>query len=80
MAVNFDDIATQASALSLQDRARLAHQLLRSLDEGEDDDPAEVERLWAIEIERRVDELDRGLVETFDGEEVMAQARARLKR
>jgi len=42
------------------------------------DDPAEVERLWAEEIKLRVGEIDRGEAETFDGEEVMAELRARV--
>jgi len=79
MAANYDDIVARVSGLPLEDRARLAHWLLTSLDEGEDDDPAEVERLWAEEIERRVGELERGEAETYPAEEVLAEARRLLK-
>lgn len=43
----------EALALDDGDRAHLATELLRSLDEPASDSQEEVDRLWAIEIERR---------------------------
>jgi putative addiction module component (TIGR02574 family) len=66
----------EAAALTLprRDRARLAQRLLESLDED-----SEVEQAWAAEVERRLDEHDRGQVQAIPGEEVFAKARARLR-
>ncbi|MEW6486917.1 MAG: addiction module protein [Thermodesulfobacteriota bacterium] len=66
----------EAAALTLPrcDRARLAQRLLESLDED-----SEVEQAWAAEVERRLDEHDRGQVQAIPGEEVFAKARARLR-
>ncbi|MCA9431915.1 MAG: addiction module protein [Candidatus Omnitrophica bacterium] len=38
----------------------------------------EIDRLWAEEAERRIDELDSGEVEEIPGEQVFAEIRARL--
>ena len=68
------ELEAAALKLPLRDRARLAHRLLESLDED-----SEVEQAWAAEGERRLDEYDRGQVQTIPGEEVFAKARARLR-
>lgn len=62
-----------ALALPREERARLAQRLIESLD----DDP-EVEEAWAIEIQRRLDSIDRGEVEMIPAEQVLAEARRRL--
>ncbi|HEV7670236.1 MAG TPA: addiction module protein [Thermoanaerobaculia bacterium] len=46
-------ILAEALKLPAKERAAVAAELLSSLDESESDDPAEVERLWAEEAERR---------------------------
>jgi len=46
-------VLEEALKLPANERADVAAELLASLDEAEADDPAEVERLWAEEIERR---------------------------
>jgi putative addiction module component (TIGR02574 family) len=46
-------LLTKALALSDDDRAGLAAELLASLDEPTSDSQEDIERLWAIEIERR---------------------------
>jgi putative addiction module component (TIGR02574 family) len=66
----------EAAALSLprSERARLAERLIASLDED-----SEVEQAWAAEIRRRLDALDGGEVELIPAEEVLAEARRRIK-
>jgi putative addiction module component (TIGR02574 family) len=70
------EIYEAALKLDLRDRAELAHELLRSLDELS---PEEIERLWLDEAERRLRELEEGRVQPIPGEQVLAEARARLR-
>ena len=51
------DILATALALPAPERARLAHELLVSLDEAEDPNAAEA---WLAEIGRRAREVDEG--------------------
>lgn len=51
------DIFAGAMALPVEKRARLAHELLASLDEGEDAGTAEA---WLEEIDRRAREVEDG--------------------
>lgn len=46
-------LLTEALELAVDDRAELAAELLASLDEPTSDSQEEVDRLWAVEIERR---------------------------
>ena len=59
-------------ALPPEDRERLVDQLLESLNE-----PAatELNAAWESEIERRLEEYDRGSVQAIDAEVVFAKAR-----
>jgi hypothetical protein len=50
----------------LKDRATLAKWIVESLDELSE---AEIEALWAEEAERRLDELEQGLVSEIPAEE-----------
>jgi putative addiction module component (TIGR02574 family) len=63
----FIDVWKEASELSEKDRADLAGLLIESL-EGQPE--PDVEAAWAAEIERRVAELDAGVVKTIPWEEV----------
>jgi putative addiction module component (TIGR02574 family) len=54
------DVLDQALALSVKQRARLAQELLHSLDEGPPEDPEVVARAWDDEIARRVDDVRAG--------------------
>ncbi|MBI4602782.1 MAG: addiction module protein [Planctomycetes bacterium] len=58
-----DEILPVALALPGEERARLAQELLRSLDESPD---AGASAAWAEEIERRIRELDSGLAKPVD--------------
>lgn len=68
--------ALEAAALllPLPERQKLAQRLLASLES----DP-KVEAAWDEEIERRVVAFEAGVYEAFPAEEVLAEARARLK-
>lgn len=69
------DLRDAALSLSRQERARLAHELLASLDGRVDDD---VDEAWARAVERRVEEVRDGSVELVDGDDVHRAIRARL--
>ena len=70
------ELMREALMLSARDRASMAHELLSSLESLSE---AEVEQLWVEEALRRSAELDAGLVETIPADQVVAEARARLK-
>ncbi len=71
-----DELKRAALRLSAAERASLAHELLSSLESLSE---AEVEQLWVEEALRRSAEIDAGLVETIPADQVIAEARARLK-
>jgi putative addiction module component (TIGR02574 family) len=77
---SLNQVEEQALRLSVRDRARLAHRLLESLDEAASEDPAEVERAWKEEIERRVADFDAGGIELIPSDEVLREAHAKLRR
>ena len=68
----------QEAALELppEDRAELAQKLLLSLDDPSEDELSEA---WLLEAERRASELDRGVVQPTDAEEVRRKARALIR-
>ncbi|MBU6404229.1 MAG: addiction module protein [Proteobacteria bacterium] len=69
-------IEREALGLTPANRARLAHELLESLDTLS---PAEIDELWLDEAERRLKELDDGRVQLVPAEEVYRKAQALLK-
>ena len=75
MNITADTILDTALALSPNERAWLASELIASLDESTDSD---VEAAWAAEIERRIAEVESGEAETISWEEARARIRARL--
>jgi len=75
------DILTEALALPIDERARIVHELLRSLEAEEpESDPTELERAWTEEISHRLDELDAGTAATDDWPTVRDELRAQLAR
>lgn len=66
----------EAEALTLTpgERAAFAQLLLASLD-----DDAEIEDTWAIEVERRIAEVESGSAQVIPIVDALAQARAKLK-
>jgi len=75
MSASLKSIEEQARALSAEDRARLAESMLESLHIS----IAEIESLWAEEIEERVSAFDRGEITSYSAEEVFAEARRFLQ-
>ena len=78
MSMSSHQIEADALGLPANERARLARRLIESLDE-EVEDPAEVERAWKAEIQRRLDEYHAGQVETTPAADVLSEARRRLR-
>lgn len=70
-----DELLANALELPVEDRHRIARELVISLD-GEDEG---AEAAWGAEIERRVQDLVDSKVETIDGEEAHKMVRARLR-
>jgi putative addiction module component (TIGR02574 family) len=75
MAHSIAEIEEQALQLSPEDRARLAVQLLASLEERSESAEA-VEMLWVAEAERRFEELRSGVVHGIPAREVFAELRS----
>ena len=67
------ELEAETKKLDLKDRATLAKWIIESLDALSE---AEVEALWAEEAERRLDELEQGLVAEIPAKEVLRRARA----
>ena len=76
MSSQFDDLAKRVRALSKQEKAALIRELIDELDSQID---PEAENLWLEEAERRYAQYLRGEVEAIPGDEVMAEARKRLR-
>jgi hypothetical protein len=73
--MSIDEIKMEALKLNPASRARLARDLLASLDTLS---AADLEQLWLDEAVRRDDELDQGTARLQPVDEVLARARARL--
>jgi len=65
-------VLEEALKLTPHERAEVAEQLIASLDEGPD---AEVEQAWQEEVQRRLQQIDRGEVKTVPWEEVQRRLR-----
>lgn len=74
MTVSFHQVASEAMKLSAEERMNLAEKLWISVET-----PAEVEAAWDAEIERRVQQLDAGEVDTVSMDVVIAELRAKLQ-
>jgi len=74
MSTQFEILEAEVLKLVPSDRALLAEHIIASLDEDN-----EIESAWAVEVERRVAEVESGGVTGTPLAEVVAQARATLK-
>lgn len=74
MTESLSTLFSKASRLDPTDRAALAGLLIGSLEPAIDDT---VEAAWATEIERRVAEVDRGIVQTVAWEALQQRLDAR---
>lgn len=70
------ELAAQAKALPPEDRARLAEELLASLDPHEGED----ESAWDEVLRHRIDEIDRGAVQLVPADHAFAEVRRALGR
>ena len=75
-AMTFEDIERKALGLSPQQRARLAQELLDSIDRLPG---SELETLWLDEAERRASEIDSGAAALVSGAAVARKARALVR-
>jgi putative addiction module component (TIGR02574 family) len=72
-----EELSARAKTLAPEDRARLAAELLESLQDASDTDALAA---WAHEIERRVAEIESGAVKLIPAEDVHAEARRLIRR
>jgi len=77
MVSTYEDVIGAALALPPGARAMLAEHLLESLDLP---DQKEVDGSWAVEVERRMKDMDEGKAELFEGQQVLRELRNRAKR
>ena len=68
----------EALKLSAEERAQLAARLLRSLDNESDDDfdQAAYDDAWGAEVQKRLEEVDRGEVKPVSWQEARARIAA----
>lgn len=74
METQLEKLAIEALKLTASERAAFAQLLLESLDED-----AELEDAWAIEVERRIAEVESGTAHVIPMADALAQVRATLK-
>jgi len=72
--LNTNELIEEATNLPVELRAKLIETLLKSLNPAQDD----IDKLWAIEAERRISEVESGHVQPVDGGKVFADLRKRL--
>jgi len=72
-----DTVLATALALPLRERARIAHELILSLDDGSD---ADASSAWVAELEKRARDVRSGSVKTEDWDAVRARLASRWRR
>jgi putative addiction module component (TIGR02574 family) len=79
MSLTLEQLETEALNLPPEERATLVQRLLESLEEEDGmEDPAEVERAWLEEAERRYARYLAGETQPVPAAEALARVRARL--
>jgi putative addiction module component (TIGR02574 family) len=71
------ELEDEVMGLPVHLRARLAEQLIASLDQAPAD--ADAEALWIVEAQRRAEELAADKVEGIPAKEALAKARAAIR-
>jgi len=74
--ISKDQLISEAVSLPVEIRVQLIERLLESLNPSHKD----IDGLWAIEVERRVTEIDNGEVKTVPADEVFRKLHGRLKK
>jgi len=75
MSRTFEEVRSEALALTPEERGHLAEELLDSV---ESDEVIEWDDEYAAEIQRRVAEIDAGTADTVDSDEAVANVRRLL--
>ena len=70
------ELSERARSLAPEDRARLAEELLATL---EGDQEPEVDAAWDEEIRKRIAEIESGTVKLLPADEVLARVRRSLR-
>ncbi len=78
MSTTLESIELAAQQLSINERAALAHSLLKGLDEAEGDERY-IESLWASEAEDRLDGYLEGEIEASPMADVVERVRSRIR-
>jgi len=73
------EVRDAALSLEPEQRARLAAQLIESLEEAEAVDESEIERLWLAEAEERCRQIDAGQMQLIPADEVLESLRKRRR-
>lgn len=74
--ISTEELMTEAMSLPVDIRLQLVERLLQSLNPTEGD----IDEMWAVEAERRVDEIQKGEVKLVPGDEVFRKIQDRLKK
>jgi len=72
-------LKSSALKLSKTERAKLAHWLILSLEEENDDTKSEIDTAWETEIEKRIEQVRAGTAKGEPSEKVFAKIRSRYK-
>lgn len=73
--IELETLRNAALALTESERAKLARDLVSSLDGPDEEGVAEA---WDIEICRRINEIESGKATLLDADEVLSRVRARI--
>jgi putative addiction module component (TIGR02574 family) len=74
MSRTFEEVRNEAMALTLEERSNLAEDLW---DSNRTPEELEIDRVWTVEVERRVAEIDAGIGTLIPGEDVIRELRAK---
>ncbi|MBK7803916.1 MAG: addiction module protein [Chloracidobacterium sp.] len=70
------DIMERVESLPIDMKIELVDKILESLTPNQ----KEIDELWKIEVERRIDDLESGKAKTIPGEQVFANIRKRYEK
>ena len=76
MTATTGELVSIAESLPIALKIELIDKLLESISPSE----GEIDELWKVEVERRIDEVESGKVNTIPGEEVFARIRERFSK
>ncbi len=74
MTASTADLVSIADSLPIDLKIELIDKLLESISPSQ----SEIDELWKVEVERRIDEVESGKVKTIPGGEVFAKIRERF--